>query len=107
MKVLVDTSIWSLALRRRGGPASLNEEGKQLVAALVKAISQNAAYLNFTLQQAIGLQFRLNNRYELRTSIEHFHISDAFIVPSNPGVDEMSYNAGLTYYVGRRTASLE
>jgi predicted nucleic acid-binding protein len=38
MKVLVDTSIWSLALRRKGGPAKLNEEEKRLVALLVEAI---------------------------------------------------------------------
>jgi len=72
-----------------------------------KATSQNAAYLNFTLQQTLGMQLRVNDRYELRTGIEHFHISDAFIVPSNPGIDEMSYSVGLTYHLGRRMASLE
>jgi len=67
-----------------------------------KAISQDAAYWNFSLQQSVGVQFRLNSRWDMRAGIEHFHFSDAFIVPSNPGIDEMSYSAALTLHLGKR-----
>ncbi len=66
-----------------------------------KAISQDAAYWNFSLQQSVGVQFRLNSRWDMRAGIEHFHFSDAFIVPSNPGIDEMSYSAALTLHLGK------
>jgi len=67
-----------------------------------KALSQYASYVDFSLQQTIGIQFRLNERWELRTGLDDFHFSDAFLVPSNPGIDEMAYNVGLTYHGGRR-----
>jgi len=68
-----------------------------------KALSQDASYMDFTLQQTIGMQARLNERWGLRVGLDDFHFSDAFMVPSNPGIDEMAYNFGLTYYAGRRT----
>ena len=67
-----------------------------------KAISQYASYLNFSLQQSIGFQLRLTNRWEMRAGIEHFHISNAFMVPSNPGADEMSYTTALSYQLGKK-----
>jgi long-subunit fatty acid transport protein len=62
--------------------------------------------MNFSLQQTVGIQFRLTDRFDLRTGFDDFHFSDAFIVPSNPGIDEMAYSAGLTWHVGRRTPGL-
>jgi hypothetical protein len=60
--------------------------------------------MDFTLQQTIGIQVRLNERWELRAGLDDFHFSDAFMVPSNPGIDEMAYNVGLTYHSGKRTS---
>jgi hypothetical protein len=76
-----------------------------LIAFNKKATSQNAAYLNFSLQQTVGIQFRLSDRWDLRTGLDDFHFSDAFMVPSNPGIDEMAYSAGLTFRVGKRKSN--
>jgi len=70
-----------------------------------KSLSQDGAYLNFSLQQAVGIQFRMNDRIDLRTGIEHFHFSDAFMVPSNPGIDEMAYSAALSFHLGKGARS--
>jgi opacity protein-like surface antigen len=63
-----------------------------------KAISQDASYENFSLQQSLGAQFRLSSRMDFRAGISHFHFSNAFVVPSNPGIDEMSWNAGISIH---------
>ncbi len=67
-----------------------------------KALSKNAGYENFTLQESLGAQFKLTSRWDLRTGFLFFHFSDGFVVPSNPGLDSMTYNAGLAYHLGRR-----
>jgi len=67
-----------------------------------KALSPTAAYENFTLQFSLGLQCRLNNRWEFRAGALYFHFSNAFVVPSNPGFDSMSYSAGFSYHLGRQ-----
>ncbi len=69
-----------------------------------KSISEHASYENFTLQQSIGMQFRLSDRWDLRAALTDFHMSNGFVVPSNPGLDEMMYNAGLSYQLGPRRA---
>lgn len=73
-----------------------------LIAFTHKALSQLASYQDFTLQENIGVQFRLHARWDLRTGIGDFHFSNAFAEPSNPGIDEMSYAAGLCYHLGKR-----
>jgi hypothetical protein len=70
-----------------------------------KSLSQYGSYLNFSLQQSAGVQFRLNDRLDLRTGFVDFHFSDAFIVPSNPGIDEMAYSTAVTLRLGKGTAS--
>lgn len=65
-----------------------------------KTFSQFAAYENFTLQQTVGLQFRMSDRWDSRAGFEVFHQSNGFVVPSNPGLDAMTYNAGLCYHLG-------
>ena len=65
-----------------------------------KTFSQGASYENFSLQQAIGVQLKLTNRWDFRTGFEVFHQSNGFVVPSNPGLDEMVCNAGLSYHLG-------
>lgn len=68
-----------------------------------KALSDYASYLDFSLQQSVGFQIRLNSKMDLRTGIGDFHFSNAFMVPNNPGIDEMTYGAALSYRLsGRR-----
>jgi hypothetical protein len=64
-----------------------------------KAISQYSAYENFSLQQSVGVQVRLNHRLDFRAGASHFHFSNAFVVPSNPGIDEMAWNCGLSIHM--------
>lgn len=66
-----------------------------------KATSQYAAYLNFSLEQSVGVQVRMTDRVDLRAGFEVFHFSDAFIVPSNPGLDSMTYTGGITMHLGK------
>jgi hypothetical protein len=71
-----------------------------------KALSVNGAYENLSLQQSIGMQFRLTDRWDFRAGIEHFHFSDGFVVPSNPGLDVMAYTGALVYHLRKRAPSL-
>lgn len=66
-----------------------------------KAESPNASYENISLQSDIGVQIRMSERLELRMGMGDFHFSDAFIVPSNPGLDVMSYTSGISYHLGK------
>lgn len=75
-----------------------------LIAFNQKALSSQASYLNFSLQQSVGMQLKLAPRWDLRAGVSDFHFSDAFLVPSNPGIDEMMANAGLTCRLGRQGA---
>jgi hypothetical protein len=72
-----------------------------------KAFSQYAAYENFGLDQSIGIQFRLTDRTDFRTGFGVFHQSNGFVVPSNPGLDEMNWNAGLSYRLHARQRSTQ
>jgi hypothetical protein len=65
-----------------------------------KTFSQDAAYENFSLQQGVGLQWKVTDRWDVRTGFEVFHQSNGFAVPSNPGLDEMMVDAGLSYHLG-------
>lgn len=68
-----------------------------------KALSQEATYLNFSLQSAMGVQARLTQRFDLRLGLfSDFHFSNDFIVPVNPGLDVMNANLGLTYHFGQK-----
>jgi len=73
-----------------------------LIAFANKALASDASYLNFSLQQSVGIQFRLSDRWDLRAGVSDFHFSDGFMVPSNPGIDEMAYTGALCYHLGRR-----
>jgi hypothetical protein len=66
-----------------------------------KALAQQAAYENFLLQIGIGLQARLTKRVDARVGFADVHFSDAFVVPSNPGLDSMTVNGGLSYHFGK------
>lgn len=66
-----------------------------------KAFSQDASYENFCLDQSFGIQFRLTGRTDFRGGLGYMHQSNGFVVPSNPGLDELIYSAGLSYHLGR------
>jgi hypothetical protein len=66
-----------------------------------KSISEYASYQNFSLQQALGVQFKVTSRWDFRMGVGDFHFSNAFMVPSNPGIDEMSYNGGICFHLGK------
>ena len=69
-----------------------------------KTFSQFASYENFGLDQSVGMEFRLTGRTGFRAGFGILHQSDGFVVPSNPGLDEMNWNVGLVYRPGRPRA---
>ncbi len=71
-----------------------------LVGYTQKAFSQDAAYENFSLDYRIGLQVRVSERVDIRGGFGILHQSDGFVVPSNPGLDEMNVSAGVSYRLG-------
>lgn len=72
-----------------------------MTAYMRKAFSQDATYQDFALDQSIGIQFRLSDRIGFRSGLGFFHQSNGFVVPSNPGLDVMNWNTGLSYHLGR------
>lgn len=67
-----------------------------------KAMSQEAAYENFSLQSQVGLLVKASPRYDLRLGLfGDFHFSDAFIVPVNPGLDVMNASFAISYHLGQ------
>jgi hypothetical protein len=85
-----DGKVWKPYYTIKGGMVGFNK----------KALSEYASYVDFSLQQSIGLQFRVTDRWGVRAGLSDFHFSNGFIVPNNPGIDEMSYNFALCYRVG-------
>lgn len=67
-----------------------------------KALSPYASYENFSLQQMVGAQIRLTDRWEIRAGVSDFHFSNGFIVPNDPGIDEMMWGGALVYRMHRR-----
>lgn len=67
-----------------------------------KAFSPNASYANFNVQAAFGVQIRMTERVDLRIEpFEFFHVSNGYLAPSNPGMDELATKFGITYHLGR------
>ena len=69
-----------------------------------KAFSQHSSYQDFSLQVSIGMQFKLTDRWDFRAGFEYFHQSNGFAVPSDPGLDAMTYRGGLSYHLGHARA---
>jgi hypothetical protein len=70
-----------------------------------KALSDHAAYENFSMESGLGVQTRLTKRVDLRLGLwSDFHFSDGFVVPINPGADMMNANWGISYHLGARDA---
>lgn len=53
------------------------------------------------------MQFRLHDRWDFRAGVSDFHFSDGFMVPGNPGIDEMAYTGALCYHLGKRKTGLD
>lgn len=68
-----------------------------------KALSYAASYQNISLQQSVGIQFKLTDRWDFRAGISDFHFSNAFMVPNNPGLDVMAYTGAAVYHIRRRS----
>jgi hypothetical protein len=67
-----------------------------------KVLSQKATYMDFSLQSAIGVNVKVDDRWDMRLGLfSDFHFSDDFIVPVNPGLDVMNANLGLSYNFGK------
>jgi len=67
-----------------------------------KVLSQEATYVNLSLQSATGVQARLTPRVDLRLGLfGDFHFSNGFTVPVNPGLDVMNASLGITYHLGK------
>jgi len=63
-----------------------------------KALSQQATYENFSLQSAMGVNVKMNERLDLRLGLfSDFHFSNGFMVPVDPGLDVMNANLGVSY----------
>lgn len=68
-----------------------------------KALSLNASYANVNLQSDFGMQVRLSDRTDLRViPFQFFHVSNAYLAASNPGMDELAAQIGISYHLGRR-----
>jgi hypothetical protein len=73
-----------------------------------KALSQHATYENFYVQSGMGVQLRMSERLGLRLGLFSFtHISNANMVPVNPGLDLMTTTLGLSYHLGRPRIPVE
>lgn len=73
MKVLVDTCVWSLSLRRRKGTAGLNEEERGFVAALTEAIRDGRVAMVGPIRQELLSGIRDAAQFEkLRSILDAF-----------------------------------
>lgn len=72
-----------------------------------KALSTQATYVNFTIQTSAGMQSRLTDQTDMRVGFEFFHVSNAYIHTSNPGLDTLGINFGINYHLPNQTWSLK
>jgi len=66
-----------------------------------KAFSQFGSYEEFCGQVNVGMQIKLTDRWDFRAGFQYFHQSNGFVVPSDPGLDAMTYRGGLSYHLGK------
>ena len=64
-----------------------------------KAESPNASYVNMSIRSELGVQVHMRDRLDLRLGMGFCHFSNAFVVPSNPGLDVMAYMGGIVYHL--------
>lgn len=66
-----------------------------------KALSPVASYEDFTMQETIGTDVRVTHKWALRIGGGDYHLSNAFVVPSDPGMDVAMWKVGLVYHLGK------
>jgi hypothetical protein len=78
--------------------------GKTGIAAFTKkAMSPNASYANSNTQGEMGVEIRVSDRVDLRlVPIMLFHVSNAYLAASNPGMDELASKFGVSFHLGKR-----
>ena len=78
--------------------------GKTGIAAFAKkAMSPNASYANSNTQGEMGVEIRVSDRVDLRlVPIMLFHVSNAYLAASNPGMDELASKFGVSFHLGKR-----
>lgn len=82
MKMLVDSCVWSLALRRRKSAAAMNAEETRLVSVLVEGIRDGRVVLVGPVRQEILSGVKHTEQFnKLRESLESF--PDALIASSD------------------------
>jgi len=65
------------------------------------ALSPASSRLNFNFQGEFGLQIPLSRHLELRLApMEYFHVSNGYLMASNPGMDQLAGKFGLSYRFG-------
>ena len=73
-----------------------------VVAFPIKVLSPDASYVSLAFQGEFGLEIRLTRNVELRADpFTYFHFSNAFIVASNPGLDEFAAKVGISYHLNK------
>jgi len=66
-----------------------------------KVLSPDATYENLSVHATGGLQTVLTKKTDLRLGFSYFHFSDAYLVKSNPGLDVMAVDFGISYHLGK------
>ena len=98
MKLLVDTSVWSLALRRRAN-ATLSPEEKRLTAVLAEAISDGRVVMIGPIRQELLSGIKEQAQFEkLRTSLAAFR---------DEPIDTTDYEEAARLYNVCRTQGVE
>jgi predicted nucleic acid-binding protein len=98
MKLLADTSVWSLALRRRP-TATLSADEKRLVAALAEAISDGRVVMIGPIRQELLSGIKEQTQFEkLRTALEAFR---------DEAIDTPDYEAAARFYNLCRSRGVE
>jgi hypothetical protein len=99
----IDRQIAYLSKRNSSGGRGSPDQGRN-DRLYPQKLSEYGACENFTLPQSVGIQFRLRAQLDFRAGLSDFHFSNGFVIPNNPGTNEMSYNAGLSDHLTKRKA---
>jgi hypothetical protein len=65
------------------------------------ALSPASSRLNFNFQGEFGVEVPVSEHLQLRlVPMEYFHVSNGYLMPSNPGMDQLAGKFGLSYRFG-------
>ena len=78
--------------------------GKLGVIAFTKrAFSPDATYWNINVQAAAGVQYAVNDRFDVRVEpFQFFHVSNGYLARSNPGMDQIGWRFGFSYHLRKK-----